>query len=229
MCGRFILTSPGTDIARAFGLGEAPAVEPRYNIAPTQPALVVRETEAGDREGAALRWGLVPFWADDESLGQRMINARSETAPKKPAFRAAFRRRRCLVPCDGFYEWAPGKPRKRPHLIRIGEAGGPFALAGLWERWEPNGREPLESFTILTTEANDAVRPLHDRMPVVLAPDDYPPWLAPGPLAADLAERWNAPWPAAETHASEVGLAVNDPRHDGPDCIEQPDAPLLPT
>jgi putative SOS response-associated peptidase YedK len=221
MCGRFILTSPGTDIARAFGLSETPEIAPRYNVAPTQPALVVRESTGG-RTAGRLRWGLVPFWAEDERLGQRMINARSETAAVKPAFRTAFRRRRCLVPADGFYEWAPGKPRKRPHLIRVGDAEGPFGLAGLWERWEPEGREPLESFTILTTEANETVRPLHDRMPVVIAPADHGAWLAPGPLDGELAGRWNAPWPAEPTHVREVGLAVNDPRFDGPECLDPP-------
>jgi putative SOS response-associated peptidase YedK len=222
MCGRFILTSPGTDIARAFGLSETPEIAPRYNVAPTQPALVVRESPDGGRAAHRLRWGLVPFWAEDERLGQRMINARSETAAVKPAFRTAFRRRRCLVPADGFYEWAPGKPRKRPHLIRVGDAEGPFGLAGLWERWEPEGREPLESFTILTTEANETVRPLHERMPVVIAPADQGAWLAPGPLDGELAGRWNAPWPAEETHVREVGLAVNDPRFDGPECLDPP-------
>lgn len=228
MCGRFILTSPGSDIARIFGLSESPALEPRYNIAPSQPALVVRETSAGGRRADRLRWGLVPFWSDDERIGHRLINARSESAASKPAFRAAFRRRRCLVPCDGFYEWAPGKPRKRPHLVLLGEGKAPFGLAGLWERWEPEGREPLETFTILTTEANEAVAPLHDRMPVIVRERDFDGWLEPGPLGEDLAARWREPWPADDTQIREVGLAVNDPGHDAPDCLDPPEAPLLP-
>ena len=228
MCGRFILTSPGSEIARIFGLARAPAVEPRYNIAPTQQALVVRETADGQRSADRLRWGLVPFWADEEKIGHRLINARAETASGKPAFRAAFKHRRCLVPCDGFYEWAPGKPRKRPHLVVAGDGSQPFALGGLWERWEPDDREPLETFTILTTEANESVRPLHDRMPVVLAREHYAAWLTPGPLEGELAGRWQQPWPAEDTGAREVGLAVNDPSHDAPDCLDPPDAPPLP-
>lgn len=219
MCGRFVLTSPGAAIAERFGLRAIPSVAPRYNIAPTQKSLVVRHAEDGAREAAFTRWGLVPAWANDEDIGQKCINARSETAADKPAFRAAFKRRRCLVPADGFYEWAPGKPKKRPHLIRLSGGDAPFAMAGLWERWEPEGRDPVETFTILTTEANDVLAPLHDRMPAMVAPPDVEAWLAPEPLEGDLAQRWAHPWPGKLFEVLEVTTAVNDVRRDGPECV----------
>ena len=161
-----------------------PAYPPRYNIAPTMDALVVRETPAGEREAVMLRWGLVPAWAKDPAIGSRMFNARAEGVADKPAFRAAFRRRRCLVPADGFYEWQPvAGGRKQPYFIRLA-SGAPLALAGLWEQWRGLDGDAIATFTIVTTAANEAMRAFHDRMPVLVAPADHDEWLSsPNPSA----------------------------------------------
>jgi putative SOS response-associated peptidase YedK len=216
MCGRYVLTSPGEVIAEHFRLAEVPAYAPRYNIAPTQAALVVRETPDGAREAVFLRWGLVPFWAKEPSIGSRLINARAEGLVDKPAFRAAFRRRRCLVPADGFFEWraAVGR-RKQPYHVRLA-AGGPFAMAGLWEQWRPpEGGDTIATFTIVTTAANEVLRPVHDRMPVLVAPADYDEWLSsPNPSAL------LGPWAGTELAIVPIGTRVNDVRNDDPAVLE---------
>jgi len=155
MCGRYTLTTPGETVAELVELDEAPRLAPRYNIAPTQESAVVR-LAAGRRSLLSLRWGLVPYWAAEPGIGNRMINARSETAAEKPAFRSSMRRRRCLVPADGFFEWRRTAAGKQPYLIRLA-GGGPFTFAGLWDRWVPHDGEPIESFTILTTRPDGSV------------------------------------------------------------------------
>jgi len=180
MCGRYSLTSPAEAIRQLFGLAARPALFPRYNIAPGQAMLAIRRGQAGAPEAFFARWGLVPYWAKDVSIGSRMINARVETVMEKAAFKHAFRRRRCLIPADGFYEWQgrAGGP-KQPFRIHFTD-NGPFAFAGLWEHWQgPDGSE-LESTSILTTTATPAISPLHERMPVILDQADFPTWLGEG-------------------------------------------------
>jgi putative SOS response-associated peptidase YedK len=219
MCGRFTLTSPAETIAEQFQLPEVPSLSPRYNIAPTQPVAAVRRQPGnGGRELAVLRWGLVPFWAKDPKIGSRMINARSETVAEKRSFRAAFRRRRCLVVADGFYEWQRRERGKQPFFIRLRDER-PFAFAGLWEHWEgPAGA--LESCTVLTTEPNDLMRPLHSRMPVILPPEHYDLWLDPGVQEAGLLQPLLRPYPFEDMMAYPISTWVNRPANDGPRCIE---------
>jgi putative SOS response-associated peptidase YedK len=192
---------------------------PRYNVAPTQDAPIVAVGRNG-RRIAGFRWGLVPFWADDPSIGNRMINARSESVATKPAFRRAFERRRCLVPADGFYEWQrpeTGRGPKRPFWIHRPDER-PFALAGLWERWGAE-EDPLLSFTVLTTRANDWMRPIHDRMPVLLPRETWERWLDRDSDTSELADVLALPSEDALV-AREVGTLVNSPSNDGPGCIE---------
>ncbi len=177
MCGRFAFYSPSEATAALFGVETSHAVEPRYNIAPTQFIAAIRNNEENQPELAMLRWGLVPFWAKDPSIGARMINARSETVAEKPSFRAAYRKRRCLILADGFYEWQKTDDGKIPYLISLAD-GAPFAFAGLWERWDSkDSGESLQTTTILTTAANEFMSQLHHRMPVVLQPDNAGRWL----------------------------------------------------
>jgi putative SOS response-associated peptidase YedK len=177
MCGRYSLVGSDDSVAQAMEALLEARFAPSWNVSPTQFAPVVRATEAG-RRIAMLRWGLVPPWAEDLRVGSRMINARAETAARLPAFRAALRSRRCLVPTDGFYEWRTEEDRRVPYRFRP-VAGGVFALAGLWERWSGAGSAPVESFTILTTAANESVRPYHDRMPAILDRPAWDRWLDP--------------------------------------------------
>jgi putative SOS response-associated peptidase YedK len=219
MCGRFTLTVSAETIADFFGLVEVPALTPRYNIAPTQQVAVVARAETGRRLGWA-RWGLIPSWASDPaSVAHRMINARSETAAESGAFRDAFRRRRCLIPADGFYEWQAAKGRKKQPYHFTLRGRGPFAIAGLWERWR-NGSEDIVSCTLLTTAANEIVRPVHDRMPVILPPEAFDRWLAPGPQDAAELRALLLPYSADGMVATRVGAAVNNARVDGPVCVE---------
>ena len=227
MCGRFLLSTPARELATHFGLDEVPSLFARYNIAPTQAIGIVRLTEGpGRREWATVSWGLVPSWAGDPDVGSRLINARAETAADKPSFRTALRRRRCLVPADGFYEWQAVGRRKQPHLIRPRQ-GGPLAFAGLWERWHGPGGICLETVAILTTEANDAVRPIHDRMPVLLRPQDYSTWLDPLRQHPAELQPLLRPWPVEDTEIIGLGPWVSNPRHEGPRCLEPADALLL--
>lgn len=218
MCGRYTLSVPAETIAEHFGLEAVPDLAPRFNIAPTQAAPVVRWSPAAEAPALAfLRWGLVPAWAKDAAGAGRLINARAETAADKPSFRAALRRRRCLVPADGFYEWRAEGGAKQPyHIARPDHA--PFAFAGLWERWS-RGAEPLETFTILTTDANAALRPLHDRMPVILDPADYDLWLDPLATDPSLVEPLLRSLPDDALTFVAVGRAVNTVGHDDPSLI----------
>lgn len=209
------------ELARQFRVERFPLLEPRYNIAPTQPVAAVRRSESdGSREMVLLRWGLVPPWSKDPASGPGMINARSETASSKPSFRSALRRRRCLVAADGFYEWQRSDGRKQPFYVCL-RGGGPFALAGLWERWKPpGGGKPLESCTLLTTEANELLAPVHDRMPVILPVDEYDVWLDPAIESAEPLGQLLRPYPSEEMKVYPVSTRVNNPRNDEPTCIE---------
>jgi putative SOS response-associated peptidase YedK len=220
MCGRYTLTNPGTIVADFLGVEEALQMQPRYNIAPTQDAPVARARgESDGRELVLLHWGLIPGWAKDPTIGNRMINARMETVADKPAFRAAFRRRRCLVAADGFYEWAKRPGGKQPFHIRRADRG-PIAFAGLWEHWEKGSEGPLESFTILTTDAKGVAREIHDRMPVLLPPEDFASWLDPGLQDADELQRLLAERQRVPLEAVAVSRTVNNPANDGPDCLQ---------
>jgi putative SOS response-associated peptidase YedK len=195
-------------------------MQPRYNIAPTQPVAAVRASSgANSREMALLRWGLIPFWAKNINMGARMINARSETVADKPAFRAAFRRRRCLVVADGFYEWQKVNGAKQPFYIHL-QDGKAFGIAGLWERWEGAEGTAIESCTLLTTVPNELVRAVHDRMPVILAPEDYGLWLNPDIQSVEDLAPLLRPYPESEMLAYPVSRWVNSPRNNDPRCIE---------
>ena len=217
MCGRYTLTVTGRVIMNLFDLDEVPKIAPRYNIAPTQPALIVRMTEDG-RCAANARWGLIPSWAKDPSIGSRLINARAETAAQKPSFRSAFRNRRCLVPADGFYEWKREASGKQPYYIRFTD-GRPFAIAGLWETWRGGEERPIESFIILTTEPNSLIAPLHDRMPVILQPAAFATWLEPQPGDPPGPPSLLRPHPPEHMEAVPVSRRVNSPANDDPDCL----------
>lgn len=220
MCGRYTLSSPTDLLADLLELDSVPDLAPRYNIAPTQEAAVVRVTgETGARTLDLLRWGLIPFWSKDPGIGNRMINARAETVGEKPAYRTSFKRKRCLVPADGFYEWqATGGP-KQPFYFRF-EGGGPFAMAGLWDRWEKGEGDPIETFTILTTEPNEVVAPVHRRMPVILDRETMAIWLDPAIEDAERLTPLLGPFPAAGMEGFPVSTFVNSPGNDTPRCIE---------
>ena len=223
MCGRYSLI---TDIAQLRELlefiGPAVNLQPRWNIAPTQDAPVIR-LEDGVRKLAMLRWGLVPYWAEDPSVGSRMINARGETVAEKPAFKAAYRARRCLVVADGFYDWPESGPDRRPFLFRK-RAGGPFAFAGLWESWVPKEGGVLETFTIVNCASGPSMARIHSRTPVVIAPADFATWLdvREGPAALI------KPPPDDLFTAMRVSTYVNKPAHDDANCFTPAvDEPVL--
>jgi putative SOS response-associated peptidase YedK len=218
MCGRFALFASGDEIAQLCGLAEAPDLTPRYNVAPTQHVAAVR-LDDGRRTLVPLRWGLIPPWARDPAgIGHSLINARAETVAEKPAFRSAFRSRRCLIPATGFYEWlATGAKHKQPYFTRMRD-GRPFAFAGLWERWHGGEGEPVETCALLTTEANELVRPVHDRMPVILGPGDFAAWLDPR-TPADQLHALLRQYPAEAMEAGAVGRYVSNPRNEGPQCL----------
>jgi putative SOS response-associated peptidase YedK len=219
MCGRFTLTAKAEALSHLFPLFEIPVTEPRYNIAPTQMVAAVRQLSESEKpEFAWLRWGLVPYWTDDISIGNRLLNARAETVAEKPSFRSAFRSRRCLVLADGFYEWQKVKGGKQPYYIRLKE-GKPFCFAGLWERWKSDKQELLESCTLITTAANEMMKPIHDRMPVILDPAEFSPWLDPGLKEADRVSQLLRPIPAENMEAYPITTYVNSPKNEGPECI----------
>ncbi|HNQ24722.1 MAG TPA: SOS response-associated peptidase [Phycisphaerae bacterium] len=244
MCGRFTLTTPADVVAAVFRLLHEPQWQPRYNIAPTQPVGVVRHqggtatptpaaasgAHPSGEEGRRfdlLRWGLVPRWAKEPDGGVLMINARAEGIASKPAFRAAVRFRRCLIPADGFFEWQKLQRRKQPFYIRRRDASV-FAFAGLWEHWEGPDGAVIESCTIITTEANDVVRPLHDRMPVILAPAEYELWLDPQVQDAQRVLPLLRPCPSEALEAYPVSAQVNRPTTDRPECVAPLAAQLPP-
>ena len=220
MCGRYAFFSPAEAVKRAFSLDDFPALEPRYNIAPTQPVPVLREEQPGRRQVALLHWGLIPSWARDRSVGNRMINARAETLSERPAYRAAFRRRRCVVLADGWYEWQVVASGKQPWFIHSRD-GAPLGLAGLWETWrDPAGGEPVESCTIVTTDAVGPLAEIHHRMPAVLPAAGLEAWLDPRQQDVAALSGWLGPRDPAEFSARAVSRRVNDPRNQGADLIE---------
>lgn len=224
MCGRFALFTPASRLAEVFLPGESLIAVPRYNIAPSRTILTVRISPAtGRREFANPRWGMIPSWSKDASAGTGLINARAETAAVKPSFRRAFRERRCLVPADGFYEWKKDGAVKRPYYIRRRD-GAPFAFAGLWERFEGTGTDAVETCAILTTAANGLLAPLHDRMPVILPPGAYDPWLDPSIRDPDRLAHLIGPFPEEELEAYAVGTRVNNPAADDASCIRPSEA-----
>jgi putative SOS response-associated peptidase YedK len=223
LCGRYTLSVLLSNLVDSFDV-RPPEFEypPRFNIAPTQDAPVIAQDQDGRRMGL-LRWGLVPPWAKDPAMGSRLINARSETVSEKSAFRRAFRRRRCLVPADGFFEWKKGggegdtKEPKTPFWIHL-DGREPFVMAGLWEKWDPGGSAPLYTFTILTTEAAPSIREIHPRMPVILPVGARDRWLDPDAAPGDLLTLLR---PFGEgIRAYPVSTQVNSPRNDLPECIE---------
>jgi putative SOS response-associated peptidase YedK len=207
------------ELVEIFALLRTPELEPRYNIAPTQPVAAVRPASGG-RELSFLRWGLVPSWADDPGIGSRMINARADTVATKPSFRNAFRQRRCLIPASGFYEWKKtGDATKQPYHICL-RNDQPFAFAGLWERWEKGDGPAIESCTIITTEANELLAKVHDRMPVILRPEDYDRWLDPRQRDRTELESLLAPYPPDEMKFYPISKLVNNPRNETAACLE---------
>ena len=223
MCGRFTLTAPPEQIGELFDLDEMPDLRPRFNASPGQEVATIRARPEAGRRLELRHWGLVPRWAKDARIGSRLINARSETAAEKPAFRDAMRRRRCLVPADGFYEWAASGPGpKQPHHIRRPD-GGVFAIAGLYERWQAADETWLESCTLLTTAANAKLAPIHGRMPVILTPADWALWLDPAAEATEQLVRLLVPAPNELLEARPVGLRVNRPEHDDRECLAPPE------
>jgi len=219
MCGRFTLSQSAEAIASVFQLDEVPILQPRYNIAPTQLVpTVLQNPEQRQRQLQMLRWGLIPSWAKDPAMGARLINARAETVTEKPSFRSAFRHRRCLVIADGFYEWQRQDGKKQPFYFRM-QNTQPFAFAGLWERWQdPNG-EIVETCTILTTDANELLRPIHDRMPVIIDPKDYDLWLDPAVENSEPLQQILRPYSSEAMTCYAVSTKVNNPGNDTPECI----------
>jgi putative SOS response-associated peptidase YedK len=221
MCGRFALTVDPADLQEAFPEFTFPGqLAPRYNIAPTQPILAIPNN--GTNRADFFVWGLIPSWARDPSIGARMINARSETLAEKPSFRAAYRRRRCLIPASGFYEWRarPGMKVKVPHFIHL-RSGDPFAFAGLWEEWHAPDGSGIKSAAIITTQPNELMAPIHDRMPVILPPEAYTRWLAPAPLSPADLQGLLTPYPAEAMGAYPVSPLVNSPANDRRECLAQ--------
>jgi putative SOS response-associated peptidase YedK len=221
MCSRFSLTAPPEAVRAVFGTRNALDFPPRYNIAPTQPVVIVRRTASGEREQYLVRWGLIPSWVKDPGTFTTLINARSETAAAKPSFRGSFRHKRCLVPATGFYEWTGRPGAKSPHLFRPRD-GGLVALAGLADHWVGADGSELESVAILTTQANATMAPIHDRMPVIIAPEHFEAWLDCSSGTAHLVEGLLAPPPNELLEIVDVSPKLNNPRNEGPELMHPP-------
>jgi putative SOS response-associated peptidase YedK len=219
MCGRFVQYSHPEVYASQFNLDTLCEASPRYNVAPTQSVLAIRRGDEDKLALVRLRWGLLPAWSKGPDSRYSMINARAETVDTKPAYRNAFKHRRCLIPAEGFYEWKAGKDGKTPFLIRK-ENDEPFAMAGLWERWHGGERKTIESCSIIVTDANGLVKEIHDRMPVILGPEDYTAWLDPDNRDADALRALLKPVDPAQWTMHLVSRHVNSPRNDGPDLLE---------
>jgi putative SOS response-associated peptidase YedK len=221
MCGRFTLIAEADRLSKVFDISDISncEFEPRYNIAPTQMvATVLYNSESERRELRSLRWGLIPSWAKDPKMGARMINARAETLAEKPSFRSAFKRRRCLVIADGFYEWQRLETKKQPYYFHLKDKQ-PFAFAGLWEQWQTNDDVQINSCTIVTTEANELLQPIHHRMPVIIMDRDYEKWLDPQLQKTEVLQELLHPYPAEKMSAYAVSTKVNNPRHSSAECI----------
>ncbi|MDJ0616931.1 MAG: SOS response-associated peptidase [Calothrix sp. MO_192.B10] len=219
MCGRFTLNCAPEDLASTFHINKPPDLEAQYNIAPTQRVVaILYNLESQQRELVKLRWGLIPSWAKDMGISAKLINARAETVAQKPAFRSAFKYRRCLVVADGFYEWQRQGGKKQPYYFRLSH-GQPFAFAGLWEKWMSPQAEQISSCTILTTEANEIVKPVHGRMPVIIDTKNYDLWLNPEVQTTELLQPLLVSYPDAEMTAYPVSSLVNNSRHNLQECI----------
>lgn len=220
MCGRYSQTATPEIIAEQFGVNDSPLFQLRYNIAPSQSIAAIRiEPDTTTRKLVMLRWGLVPSWAKDPKIGNQCINAKAETVAEKPSFRSAFKKRRCLVVATGFYEWQVQGAYKQPMWIGLRNKR-PFAFAGLWEHWKPAEGEPIDTCTIITTEPNDLMAPIHNRMPVILAPTSYDQWLDPTFQKIETLNGLLRPYQSEELTAYPVSTLVNNPRHDTPQCLE---------
>lgn len=219
MCGRMTITEPER-VVRKFkpDVNKATLDQPRFNIAPSQmvPALIARD---GQRVLGDLQWGLVPHWAEDPTVGQRMINARAETVAEKPAFRAAFKKRRCVIACDGFYEWQKSAQGKQPYYVRV-DGGAPFGFAGLYEVWKSADDEKLSTCTIITTTPNEIMSPIHHRMPVILNSDDWSSWLDPANDDSASLQKLLRPFNASRMDAYPISTHVNSPAHDDERCVQ---------
>jgi putative SOS response-associated peptidase YedK len=216
MCGRFALTVDIEKIAKTFGVEVTLETTRRYNIAPTQNVVSIMRN--GANHLAELRWGLIPSWAKDESIGSRMINARAESLAEKPSFKGLLRSKRCLIVADGFYEWRQDRGSKTPMFITMKD-GEPFAFAGLWDSWKTPDGQQIRTCTIITTEPNEVVAPIHNRMPAILLPDVRDEWLDPSIKDEHLLTNWLAPYPSDAMTAREVSRLVNDPKHDSPELL----------
>lgn len=219
MCGRYTLKSRADVMAGVFGVPVPPTLPERFNIAPAQQVLAIREQPVSHkREFVAFKWGLIPFWADDPEIGIRTINARSETAATKPVFRVSFRSRRCLIVADGFYEWQARDGKKQPYYIKL-KSGEPFGMGGLWDRWDKQG-DARETCTILTCDANEPMRVIHDRMPVVIPPESFEIWLDPAVNDAERLSRLLRPFHSDEMTAYQVSTLVNNVKNDSPKLVD---------
>ena len=228
MCGRFAFYSPHEAVARLFGVAGSTPVEPRYNIAPTQFVAAVRADQHAHRSLAMLHWGLVPSWAREKSIGARMINARAETLGEKPSFRSAYRRRRCLVLADGWYEWQRSGSVKQPFYVCLADRK-PFGMAGLWESWhDPDSGELLESCSIITVPAAPELERVHHRMPVIIAGAQHDEWLQPAGGAASTPDGLLVPWAHGGLEVRPVSRRVNDARNQGADLVEPLGTPAEP-
>jgi putative SOS response-associated peptidase YedK len=219
MCGRYVLCGPPSRYQEHFGVPDWPRFPDRYNIAPSAAVPIIRQAPDGRRVADALRWGLIPNWARDETIGAKLNNARGETLAEKPSFRSAYRRRRCLVPASGFYEWQQiaGQTWKQPWYFTLA-AGEPMAMGGLWESWTNPEGEIVRSFCIITVAANELMVPVHDRMPLILRPQDWQAWLAPD-TEAGLVEPMIRPAVAESMRAWRVSRRVSKAGDDGEDLI----------
>jgi putative SOS response-associated peptidase YedK len=217
MCGRYSLHQTAAKLAEVFELKAEPDWTPRYNIAPSQPVAAL--LNLSDRSFRLLRWGLIPSWAKDSTIGYKLINARAETVAEKPSFRSAFKQHRCLILADGFYEWKREQPKKQPYYFQLVD-GQPFAFAGLWERWQGNEESPIDSCTIITTAANQLLALVHDRMPVILASSDYEQWLDPDTPPEQLHHLLH-PYNSEAMSSYPVSAIVNSPTNDSAACIAQ--------
>jgi putative SOS response-associated peptidase YedK len=219
MCSRYSLTSPHEAVRAYFRYDNEAVFPPRYNIAPSQPVAIVRNTPKGGREMALVRWGLIPSWVKDPGQFKMLVNARAETAADKPSFRAALRHRRCLVPADGYYEWTGAPGAKRPHLVRP-RGHGPMALAAIFENWMGADGSELESMAILTVAASRALSGLHDRMPAIIRPEHFDVWLDCRPGTTDAIAGLLLPAAEDALEVLEVSRKLNNPRNEGPEVQE---------
>lgn len=226
MCSRYSLTISPQALSRVFGRYEGEDFPPRYNIAPSQPVLIVRTSVRGEREFQLVRWGLIPSWAKDPAQYGMLVNARAETAAEKPSFRGPMRHRRCLVPTTGYYEWTGGRGSRQPHLIRLKDQPV-FAMAGLWEAWLGADGSEIETMAILTTTANEDVAAIHDRMPVIIEPQHYDRWLDCSSGRENEVLDLLTPLPKGRMTTMSINPKLNDPRAEGPDLHQPPNPTLL--